>query len=448
MEAGRRVLIAGIMLSVFAIAFQTIGIATALPTIMGYFETPHLYPWAFTTFVSGMLVATIAAGRVADLKGPAGPMYAGFGLFVAGLVVGSLAPNVWVLLVARLIQGLGAGALNLTLSVTVAHGFDGRSRPKVMALISFCWLLPAFIGPPVAAALTRIDWRLVFALMLPLVFVSVAITRPGLRRVQADFEPDTDEVPRIAAWPTAAVAMAPSLILLAGQKLGWVSVASGVAGVALLVWGVPRILAPRTRGLGPGIPSVVLTRALQAGSFFAAETILLVTLQDLRGLTPFDVGLALTVGSVGWTLGSWLQSQGWVRLTRDAFITLGAIASSTGIAVIVVFAWVPSIHLFVGLLGWVISGLGMGLTMPSSAVAVMALSTQFEQGRHQSSMQVAESIGNAVITAVAGGLYTALLAAEPQKLSYTTALSATLVLSLAAVVLSRRIGRIANELHA
>jgi sugar phosphate permease len=193
---------------------------------------------------------------------------------------------------------------------------------------------------------------------------------------------------------------------------------------------------------------VVLTRALQAGSFFAAETILLVTLQDLRGLTPFDVGLALTVGSVGWTLGSWLQSQGWVRLTRDAFITLGAIASSTGIAVIVVFAWVPSIHLFVGLLGWVISGLGMGLTMPSSAVAVMALSTQFEQGRHQSSMQVAESIGNAVITAVAGGLYTALLAAEPQKLSYTTALSATLVLSLAAVVLSRRIGRIANELHA
>ena len=53
-------------------------------------------------------------------------------------------------------------------------------------------------------------------------------------------------------------------------------------------------------------------------------TILLVTLQDLRGLTPFEVGLALTVGSLGWTAGSWLQSQSWLRLDRNAFVTLGA----------------------------------------------------------------------------------------------------------------------------
>ena len=448
MESRRWLLIVGIMLSVFSVAFQSIGIATALPTIMGHFEAPHLYPWAFTVFITGMLVATVLAGRIADLRGPAVPMYAGFILFIIGLTVAWFSPDVFTFLGARLIQGLGAGALNLTLSVAVAHGFDGPSRPKVMALISFCWLLPAFVGPPVAAALTRIDWRLVFATMLPLVALSLLITRPGLKRVQAGFSSGEDAVPPVAVWPLAAVALAPSFILLAGQRLGWLSVASAVVGVALLVWGLPRILAPGARGFGPGIPSVVLSRAVQAGSFFAAETILLVTLQDLRGLTPFEVGLALTVGSLGWSLGSWLQSQAWVRLDRDAFVTLGATVTALGIAVIVAFAWFLGIHLFIGLAGWIIGGLGMGFTMPSSAVAVMTLSTAFEQGRHQSSLQVAEAVGNAVITAVAGGIYTALLMAEPDKLAYTLALSATLVLALAAVAASRRIGRIPNELLA
>ena len=80
--------------------------------------------------------------------------------------------------------------------------------------------------------------------------------------------------------------------------------------------------------------------------------------------------------------------------------------------------------------------------MPSSAVAVMGLSSRFEQGQHQSSLQVAESVGNAVITAVAGGIYTALLFVEPAKLSYSVALGAVLVLSLVAVLLSRRIGEL------
>ena len=45
-----------------------------------------------------------------------------------------------------------------------------------MALVSFCWLLPAFVGPPFAAWLTAYDWRLVFAAMLPLVAVAFLVS--------------------------------------------------------------------------------------------------------------------------------------------------------------------------------------------------------------------------------------------------------------------------------
>ena len=108
MGSGRRTLIVGIMLSVFSVAFQSIGLATAIPTVMASFDAAHLYPWAFTTMVSGMLLATIVSGRVADTRGPAAPMYAGFALFAVGLLLGWLAPNVWVVLAARAVQGLGA----------------------------------------------------------------------------------------------------------------------------------------------------------------------------------------------------------------------------------------------------------------------------------------------------------------------------------------------------
>ena len=90
------------MLAVFSVAFQSIGIATALPTLMASFGAESLYPWAFTTMVSGMLAATIVAGRIADQRGPAIPMYVGFALFGLGLVLGWLAPSVWVVLLAGL----------------------------------------------------------------------------------------------------------------------------------------------------------------------------------------------------------------------------------------------------------------------------------------------------------------------------------------------------------
>ena len=70
MDGSRRgALIVGIMLSVFTVAFQSIGLATALPTMMNHFDAAHLYPWAFTTMVSGMLRARIDPDDLTEALG-------------------------------------------------------------------------------------------------------------------------------------------------------------------------------------------------------------------------------------------------------------------------------------------------------------------------------------------------------------------------------------------
>lgn len=441
---GRSRLLVGLVLSIFGIAFEMIGVATAMPTVMRDLDAPQLYAWAFSTMVTGMLLATLLAGRVADRIGPLRPMVLGYVLFSAGLVLGTLAPNVWVLLSARFVQGLGAGALTLALFVTIALTFEGAQRATVLGALSFVWLLPAFIGPPIAAWLTLVTWRLVFSAMLPLLAIAAALALPAMRQVQARFEPAEEHEP-VQWWAVVLVASAPALIQLAGEPLGAWSAVSGVAGVAGLLIGLPKVMPRAIHLLGSGLGPVVLTRGLMAGCFFAAEAFVLLLLQNVRGLTVFEAGVSLTIGSVGWTAGSWGQSRPWLRLRRDELISLGALLCSGGLLTLTAFiAWTSS-PLWLGVFGWVIAGLGMGIMMPSTSVAIMGLSSAQEQGRNNSALQVAEGLGNALLTGLAGAIYAAAVRQTSAQTSFVWLFTVLTVVCLLALVVSRRIGPIDNE---
>ncbi|GAB3820257.1 MFS transporter [Tessaracoccus terricola] len=438
---GRRKLLLGLFLSVFGVAFEMIGIATAMPTIMAEFDASQLYAWAFSTFVIGQLLATIVAGRVSDRKGPLPPMLAGFVLFLAGLLLATFAGNVWVLFLARFLQGLGAGGLTLSLYVTIALVFYGPERATVLGWISFIWLLPAFVGPPVAAWLTTITWHLVFALMIPFLLVAAALALPSMRRVQEHFVPG-QRSGRVPWWAVAAVALAPGFVQLGGEGLGPWSVAAVVVGLVGLVLGLRKVMPKAINLLGRGLGAVVASRALQAGSFFAAEAFMLLVLQELRGLTPLEAGLILTIGSVSWSLGAWLQARPWIRLRRDQLISIGTALVIFALLVITAFIaldWA----VWIALAGWLFAGLGMGVQLPSTAVATMDLSGPHEQGANNSGLQLAEGLGNALMTGIAGALYAALL--PNLQASFLTVFAVLLVMCVVGLVTTFRIGPIANS---
>lgn len=438
---GRRKLLFGLFLSVFGVAFEMIGIATAMPTIMGGFDASELYAWAFSTFVIGQLLATIVAGRMADRVGPLPPMLTGFVLFLSGLLLATFAGDVWMLFLARFLQGLGAGGLTLSLYVTIALVFFGPERATVLGWISFIWLLPAFVGPPLAAWLTTISWHLVFALMIPFLLVAAALALPSMRRVQEHFRPGQGG--RRLSWPAvAAVALAPGFVQLGGEGFGIWSVVAVVVGLVGLVLGLRRVMPSAINLLGRGLGAVVASRALQAGSFFAAEAFMLLVLQELRGLSPLEAGLILTIGSVSWSAGAWIQSRPWVRLRRDQLISIGTALVVLSLLVTVVFI-VWDLPVGVALAGWLFAGLGMGVQLPSTAVATMDLSGPHEQGANNSGLQLAEGLGNALMTGVAGAIYAAMLPdLHSSFLSVFVVLTAMCVLGL---VTTFRIGPIANS---
>ena len=433
-------LLVGLLLAVFAIAFQMIGVAAALPEAMRSLEAVALYPWAFSMAVTGMLISILVAGRHCDRHGPLVSMGLGFGAMFLGLTAGSLATDVWMLLAARLVQGLGAGAINLTLYVVIALAFPAGRRPAVLAMLSFCWVLPAFLGPPISAALVAVNWRLNFAVTVPLLLVAAVLTWPHLKAVQKRSEPDP-EAPRAVVWAVVAVAGAPALLQLAGQGIGHWSLLAAAAGLVALAVGLPKVLPPRAKDLRNGLGPIIASRAIQTGAFYAGEAFLLLGLQNLKGLDTLQAGLALTIGSLGWSFGSWLQAR--MRLRRDRIITTGTCLVALGMAGIVVFLTWLGVPLWIGVAAWILAGCGMGLTVSSTAVATMALSGPRDQGRNTGALLVAESIGTSVMTALTGACYAVLLAEGAPAFGW---IFLTLVVaSVLAIVASLRIGPVYDD---
>ncbi len=445
----RRALGVGLCIGVVAIAFESVSVATAMPRAAEDLQGVRYYAWTFSLFVIGMLLATVVAGRLADRVGPLRPLAGGMVVFAIGLVVAGAAPTFVQLAGGRLVQGLGAGALNLGLFVVIARAYDERGRARMMTWISSAWVVPAFVGPPVAAwVTTTLSWHWVFFGVLPLVVLAAVLGLPTLLRLQAsgvlDGDPDARPVP---LWAAGVVALAAAAVQLAGQRAAdgdrdWITVAVALAGLVGLVLALPALMPAGFWRFRAGLPTVVWARLLVAGSFFGAEAFVPLMLVRTRELDLVLAGAALTVGAVGWFTGSWLQSRSWVRLARHQLITTGALCVVTGLGVTALVG--ARTELWFGLVGpaWVVVGLGMGLMMSSTSVAMMTLSPVVEQGRNSSSLQVGEAVGNAVLAGTAGTVFALLLAPGAEPTAFGAVFTVMTVAAGVGAVLSLRIGRI------
>ncbi|MEL4505229.1 MFS transporter [Luteococcus sp. H138] len=443
---GRRALTVGLLAGVVGVAFETVAVATAMPQAAKELGNLGLYAWAFTLFVLGMVFSTALAGRLADRVGPVKPLAIGTALFVAGLLAAGAAESMLVLVAARFLQGVGGGAMNLCLMVVVAHTFDERERASMMTAFSVCWVMPAFLGPPISAAIThRWGWHWVFWCLIPLILAATVLAARPLLQLQAAHRPHPPEDARpVPLWAAGLAALAVAGLQAAGQLLDWRGAALGALALVTLFVAVPPLMPPHFLRMGHGLSAVVWARACQAGAFFATEAFLPLSLVEQRGMSLFKAGLALTIGSLGWTLGSWIQSRPWFRLRRDQIIQLGLACSAFGIVALAISAWHPRGTLPLAAVGWTVGGFGMGLAIASGSLAVMALSEPAQLGRNTSSLQTAEGLGNSLIGAVAGTIFHSLHASAPGNHTFGWVFVATGLCSLFGILAARRIGPVRN----
>ncbi len=444
MSRSRRTLTLGLLVCITAVAFEGMAVVTAMPAAAADLGDAELYAWAFSAVMIPQLFAIAATGRIVDRTGPVRPLLIGLFVFAAGVVVAALAPTMIVLLVGRFVQGLGGGAVNLCLLVVTAQGYDPVERARIMTWFSACWMMPAFLGPGVAAWVAeKFSWHWVFWMILPFVALGLVFMASGLRHLppRGDTEAPENPVPLLAA---VEVAVGLALIQAAGQELGWTSLLWVALGAACLIHGWPRLMPRDFRLAVSGLAAVVMVRLITAGVFFGLQSFLPLMLTS-RGVSLLVSGAVITIASVGWMLGSWLQARPWLRLSRDQIIIAGAVCVALGAAVTATSAWLPAVSLPLSLLGFTASGVGMGLQTASTSLALMQLSSEEEIGRNGSSLQVGEAAGNALLVGAAGTVYAALTPVASPTVVFGVQMSALALIALAAIGAARRIGFVENH---
>lgn len=444
-----RALTIGLCMTVVAIAFEAIAVATAMPVAAQDLDGLAYYAWAFSLFLIGMLFSTVVSGRLSDRIGPAWPALVGLGVFAVGLVVAGTASSMTVLIAARLVQGLGSGAMNTAAFVIIAHEFDVQRRPRMFTYISTAWVVPAFVGPPVAAWLTdQLSWHWVFFAVLPLVALGGAMSLPTFIRLLRTFRPSTQQPTAAPAplWAAAVLALAAAALQLAGQRLdvwSWPLVAAGIAGLGLAL---PRVMPRGFLRIGRGLSSVIWVRTLLPGAFFGAESFIPLMLVEQRDVELILAGVTLTVGAVGWTAGSWLQSQSWLRVRRDHLITIGTFSVTLGVTICAVLAGLPQLWFGLVGVGWMFAGFGMGLATASTSLAVMSLSPIVDQGRNASSLNLGDALGSSVFVGISGSIFAALHGGGNLVLTFGAVMAVMSVVALLAVAVSARVGLVPDEL--
>lgn len=121
--------------------------------------------WVITAFFLGMAIGPWLFGPASDRYGRKGPLAAGLILYVVGALMSVLAPTFALVVAARFVWGLGAGAPR-TLSVAIIRDrYEGNAMARLMSLMMAVFMLVPILAPALGAGLLAfLPWRSVFAL--------------------------------------------------------------------------------------------------------------------------------------------------------------------------------------------------------------------------------------------------------------------------------------------
>ncbi|MFJ8645186.1 MFS transporter [Streptomyces sp. NPDC093546] len=331
---------------------------------------------AYSLVQSGLL---LTAGNAADRYGRKKMLLIGLALFGVGSLAAGLAQSSAQLIAARAGMGVGGALLMTTTLAVVVQIFDEGERVKAIALWSTVSSLGFAAGPLIGGfMLDHFWWGAIFLVNIPVAVLglaAVAALVPESKHKQGD-RPDVLGAVLSTIGMTAIV-----YAIIAGPEHGWASgrvlAAAGLGAVVLGVFAVWELRTPhpmldmhffRNQRFVGAIAGAILVAFGMTGSLF----LLTQHLQFVLGYGPLDAGLrtaplALTIVVLNLTgVGARLLS----KLGTPVTIALGMAMVAAGLAAIAVLG---GAHGYGGmLLGLVVMGAGVAVSMPAMANAIMS----------------------------------------------------------------------------
>jgi EmrB/QacA subfamily drug resistance transporter len=421
----RVALIVGVLsLAVFMSSLDLFIVNLAFPYISRDFHGSSLdsLSWVLNGYSILFAAVLVPAGRWADRIGRRRMFAAGLVVFTLGSILSGVAPDVSLLIAARLVQAIGAGMMvPASLSLLLA-AVPGHARAQAIGTWSAIGALGAALGPVIGGFLVEVSWRWVFWINIPVGVVTVILAfrvLPESRDETATSRPDM-----LGAVLVALAAGSLALALVKAPSWGWTS----KDFIGLLVLALACSVGVVVRSARHDAPVVDL-KLLESRSFNGAivasvayyagfGAFLLSMVEFLTGVWHFsaiDAGLAIAPGPlmvlpfarvVAPRLAAKLGGAGRVAVIGCC---VNVAAQSWWLTQIQVHAAYATHLLPVQLLG----GAGVGLTIPSLIGAGTASIPPARFGTGSGVLNMARQIGTVLGVAGLIAILSGLNVADP-----------------------------------
>ena len=433
-RTSRAVMLAALSVGVLLVGIELFITAVALPDIffdLSGWDELRRASWIVTAYLVAYIAAMPLAGRAADRYGLPNLMIISLLVFAAGSLVCGSAQSLEMLVLGRIIQGAGAGAILPVATAGASHLYEGSSRSRALGLIGAATFLGMAIGPVLGALIldhlqlrdalasigiwggTAFDvfvpaWRWVFYITAPLAALSalyIWAAEPGW-----NVQPGSSRMDAIGAV-LFSVALTSGLlaITLIGDEPGdlpvvpiatVIAVVTGVLAIRRMLR-VPEPFLDLRLFANRVFSGAVLVSALTGYALATAIVGMAAFIDRVRFAGPDEQGMVLGPMALFMAIGAFASGFMLRRLNATAVTMAGLAASVAGLVWLSTTRFDTELLVPVGALS--IFGFGFGLTVTPRSTAAVEAAGRAAFGAASAAVTVARmagmAFGMAVLTA-------------------------------------------------
>ena len=395
-----------VMLATFMEVLDTTIVTVAVPHIAGSLSSSNdQATWVLTSYLVSNAIVLPASGWLAIYFGRKRFLVGCISVFILSSIVSGLAVNLNMLVIARVIQGMGGGALQPVSQAILLESFPAEKRGMAMAAFAFGVVVAPIAGPTLGGWLTdNYSWRWAFYINFPVGVLAILLIHAFVEDPPYIRSAKPGKIDYIGLLLMAISLATLQIILDKGQRddwfeaawIRWFATTSGVSMILFIVWEL-RVGEPIVN------LKVFLDRNFAVGTFligavglalYSAITLIPLFLQTLMGYSALQSGLAVSTRGLGAMLA--MPLVGFLTGKVDFRKLIG-----TGFLILAVSLWLIS-DLNLEISVWhiavpsVLTGIGLSMMFVPLATVAMGTLSQKDIGNASGVFNLMRNVGGGV----------------------------------------------------